>query len=168
MEKKTGLPKVQIRLTKPEEEKWFFEQERKTMYPFLLKKTLSRWKEEEYYVSFVLLAEGKKVGGVSFDIYDFLKKGEGNYIILDTWDFFIIEGWQGKDLGGYMLKEILPLIKDYYLREYGFTVAQVIIESNTAPMFYERIVPQTGFQYVKAEMNLLGDKVTYFFINMEG
>ena len=136
------------------------------MYPLLQDKILSRWKKPGYYVAFVLTVEGEKIGSVSFDIYDFLKKGKDNYIILDTWNFFIAEEWQKKNLGKYFLKRILPIVKNYYFQKYGFTVAQVIIETNTAPEFYEKIVPHLGYKYEKVNMVLAGELVSYFFINM--
>jgi GNAT superfamily N-acetyltransferase len=158
---------LKIRPVFPDEETWFFEEERKTMYPLLEKKVLSRWFEAGYHISFVLLLGGRKIGGVSFDIYDFLKKGEDNYIILDTWNFFIAPEWQKKSCGKYLLRKIIPEIKDYYLREYGFKVAQVIIETNTAPVFYEKVVPCLGYPFSRTEMTVAGERVVYFFVNVE-
>lgn len=158
---------LEIRRLSADEEAWLNEEERKTMYPFLEKKVLSRWYEAGYHIAFALMLDGQKIGAVSFDIYDFLKKGRDNYIILDTWNFFVKPEWQGKSCGRYLLERIVPMVKDYYLENYDFRVVQIIIESNTAPEFYEKVLPKLGYDYKKIEMTVIGEDIVYYFLNVE-
>jgi hypothetical protein len=65
-----------VRLIEDGEEEWYKQAEKRNMYPYLSLDVLEKWDEGDYYVAFVLEKDGEKIGGISFDIYDFLYRGK--------------------------------------------------------------------------------------------
>ena len=151
------------------EEEWFLKMEMKTVYSHLSRETMLRWINGDFYKAFILGndEENQKIGGVSFDIYDFLNNGKGGKIILDTDIFFVDPEYQGKGYGRYVLEKIFSLVKELYYRENGLNVVAVLIESNTASGFYKKVLDSMGYSYQDLSQEIAGTEIRYLLVDIE-
>ena len=160
-----GSEVLKIRLGGRADEPFFELAKLKNMYPHLSEEIIKKWHSGGYHATFLLTDNGEKVGGIYFEVCEFLNEGRGRRVILDVRALFVEAEYRGLGLGKKLLLETIPLVKEYYFNEYELTVAQIIIETNTRAEFYRGALSDGGEDFVELETQTpIGEKIYYFFL----
>ena len=160
-----GTEGMKIRLGGRADEPDFAMAKLKNMYPRIWEGVIEKWHRGGYHVIFLLEDGGRSVGGIYFEVCEFLNEGQGRRVIIDVRALFVEAEYRGLGLGKKLLLDTIPLAKEYFFNEHELTVAQIMIETNTQAEFYRRALSDGGEDFVELETQTpIGEKIYYFFL----